>query len=89
MVYINKDDGIAVVLQCHFSTKEKEEAPANKASDLNTAISWLLQRPIEELPERILSSAKEIRDGINSGDINSLHIWYVHNLPESKMWKMN
>lgn len=83
IVYINKDDGIAVVLQCYLSTTEKKEAPANKASDLNTAISWLLQRPIDQLPERLISAAQELRDGINAGEIKKLHIWYVHNLPES------
>ncbi|MBI4824927.1 MAG: AIPR family protein [Nitrospirae bacterium] len=84
IVFINKDDGIAVVAQCYISTKERKEAPANKASDLNTAVSWLLQRPIDELPEKILSAAQELRDGITSGNISSLHIWYIHNLPESK-----
>jgi len=84
IVYVNKDDGIAVVSQCYYCKNKKDEAPANKASDLNTAMGWLLQRPLKELPDRILSSAQEIRDGIKSGDIKDVYVWYVHNLPESK-----
>jgi len=84
IVYINKDDAVAVVIQCYFSATEKKEAKANKASDLNTAISWLLQRPLTELPARLYSSARELRESINSGEIKNLNIWYVHNLPESK-----
>ena len=84
IVYVNRDEEMAVVCQCYFSQKIKSEAPANKASDLNTAIGWLLQRPLEDLPDRIVSSAQELRSGINEGMIKTIHVWYVHNLPESK-----
>ncbi|MFD0929483.1 AIPR family protein [Methylophilus glucosoxydans] len=83
IVYVDKDDGIAVVAQCYFSTKAKQEAPSNKAADLNTAISWLIQRPLNELPERIVSAAQQLRDGITNNEIKEIHIWYIHNLPES------
>ncbi len=84
IVFINKDDGVAVVCQNYISLKDKASAPANKASDLNTAIAWLLTRPISELPERIKSSSIELREGLNDGSITELLIWYVHNLPESE-----
>lgn len=84
MVYINREDEYAVLAQCYLSSKEKLCAPANKASDLNTGIGWLLQRDIKDVPERIKSAATEIRDAIESGDLKTLYIWYVHNLPESK-----
>ncbi len=83
MIYIDKDEGVAVVAQCYFSTKYRQSAPANKASDLNTAVGWLIQRPINELPEKIKSSAIELRDGIQVGLINNLFFWYIHNCPES------
>jgi len=83
IVYIDKDEGIAVIAQCYFSAKEKREAPSNKASDLNTAISWLIQRPLDELPDRIVSSAQQLRDGIESKEIREIYVWYIHNLPES------
>lgn len=84
IVHIDRDEGYAVVMQCYMSSKAKDKAPANKASDLNTAIAWLLQRPLKELPERIVSAAQALREAITDGSISTLHIWYVHNLPESK-----
>ncbi|HDL00904.1 MAG TPA: hypothetical protein ENH23_01555, partial [candidate division Zixibacteria bacterium] len=83
MVYINTEDEYAVLAQCYISTKDKPSAPANKASDLNTGVAWLLQRNIDEVPERIHSAAVEIRNAIKSNQIKTLYIWYVHNLPES------
>ncbi len=66
------------------SKKEKDEAPSNKASDLNTAVSWLLTRSIEDLPIRIKSAARELRQKIQAGEINRITLWYSHNLPESE-----
>jgi len=62
----------------------KKEAPAHKASDLNTAVSWLLNSPIADLPESIKSHATELRQAIRDGTVKDLHIWYVHNLLESQ-----
>ncbi len=84
IIYIDKDDGIAVIAQCYQTSKAKTCAPSNKACDLNTAVGWLLQRPIAELPDRLRSSATELRNGINDGTITELHLWYIHNLPESE-----
>jgi len=84
IVHVNTDEEYAVIAQCYMSSKEKESAPANKASDLNTGVGWLLQRDIGELPLRILSAAQELRAGISEGNIKSLYIWYIHNLPESE-----
>jgi hypothetical protein len=73
-----------VNLRDYFSKKLRHAAPANKASDLNTAITWLLATPIEKLPERLKSTAAEIRDAIGTDKLREFNIWYVHNLPESK-----
>lgn len=83
LIFIDREEGVAVVAQCYFSTKDKRSAPANKASDLNTAVAWLLQREIKELPERLRSAASELRSAIAEGDIRRFEAWYVHNLPES------
>jgi hypothetical protein len=84
IIHVDKDEGIAVVSQCYSSIKLRASAPANKASDLNTAVSWLLQRPPEELPDRLRPAAIEIRQAVIEGTIDELHFWYVHNLPESE-----
>lgn len=84
LVHIDPDEGYAVVAQCYFSTKARQSAPANKASDLNTAVSWLLQMPLKQLPEQIKSPAERLRAALEDGTVHSIHFWYVHNLPESK-----
>lgn len=83
LIYLDKEEGVAVVAQCYKSIRSKSSAPANKASDLNTAIAWLLQRPVIELPLRIRAAAKDLRTAITNGEIKRFEIWYVHNLPES------
>jgi hypothetical protein len=84
LVYIDSESEHAVIAQAYMSeSMDKKEAPANKASDLNTAVSWLLSPPINDLPESIKSHAEELRQAINKGLIKYIYIWYVHNLPES------
>ncbi len=85
MVYIDTDSGHAVIAQTYLSSKlPNDEAPANKASDLNTAVSWLLNPPLNELPITIKSHAEGLRRAIQDKEITTLHIWYVHNLYESQ-----
>jgi hypothetical protein len=84
LVYLDKEEGRCVIAQCYVSKKPRLAAPSNKASDLNTAITWLLTTPIERLPEQLKSNAAEIRETIRTDKLRELNIWYVHNLPESK-----
>lgn len=84
IIHVDKDEQIAVIAQCYLSSKTKRSAPSNKASDLNTALSWLLQRPIDELPLKLRPAAVELRACIMDNSINEIHVWYVHNLPESE-----
>ena len=83
LIFIDREERVAVLAQCYFSSKDKPSAPANKASDLNTAVAWLLQRPVKELPERLRPSAEELRSAISEAQVQRFEIWYVHNLPES------
>lgn len=84
VLYVDKERQVAVIAQCYISKKKREAAPANKASDLNTALTWLLSSDIDKLPESIKGRADELRAAISSGDIKQFYIWYVHNLPRSK-----
>lgn len=84
LIFIDEELGVAVIIQAYVSKSKKSIAPANKASDLNTAIAWLLTMPIESLPDAIRSHAKRIREGLDSGQINKIYVWYVHNCTESK-----
>lgn len=84
LIYIDREEGVAVIAQCYWSNKTRQGAPANKASDLNTAIAWLLQKQIKQLPSKLRSPAAELRDALKSGEIRRLEIWYIHNSPETK-----
>ena len=42
IIYVDKEREIAVLAQCYLAKTPKPAAPANKASDLNTALAWLL-----------------------------------------------
>jgi AIPR protein len=84
LIYVDADDGIAIIAQCFVSADQsRREAPANKASDLNTGAGWLLTRELEELPERIRPAAIQLRGALTDGKIKTVHFWYVHNLPSS------
>lgn len=84
VLYVDKERQVIVIAQCYMSTKPRPAAPANKASDLNTAISWLLSTEIEQLPAALQGRADELRSAIHQGEIKQIHVWYVHNLPCSK-----
>jgi hypothetical protein len=84
LVFVDREGGIVIIAQGYESDKDKASAPANKASDLNTATSWLLSRPINELPEGLRSAAAELRSALTDGDIRTVQAWFVHNLPESE-----
>lgn len=84
LIFIDEEIGTAVVIQAYVSKNRKTIAPANKASDLNTAITWLLGMPMKNLPDQIKSHAERLRQGIEDGTITKLCVWYVHNCSESK-----
>jgi hypothetical protein len=84
LIYVNSEDGYAVVAQAYESDSPcKESAPSNKASDLNTAMAWLLNNRWQDLPDQIQSAAEQFQDAINRNLISRIYIWYVHNCNES------
>jgi len=84
IIYINEADGVACVAQ-GYTGKDwgKQEASANKASDLNTAAAWLLQTPIDDVPKRVRAHAKLFRDGLEKKTITKVIFAYAHNALES------
>ena len=85
LVFVDRDAGRVVVAQGYMSSRDDlQAAPANKASDLNTAVTWLLTGELESLPEVLRSAAQEVRDAIENDQISEFHIWYAHNAPESE-----
>jgi hypothetical protein len=85
LVFVDRSTQRAVVAQNYFAADPtKQAAPANKASDLNTSVSWLLSKNLDNLPESLKAAAKELDEALEDQAITQLELWYVHNLPESK-----
>lgn len=83
-LYIDEDTGTGVIIQHYFSKDEaKSEAPANKASDLNTAVTWAISLEESKLPSEIKPFIVKLRNSILNDEVDIIEIWYVHNLPES------
>jgi hypothetical protein len=83
IIYIDLEQQRAVLIQAYRAKAPKQAAPANKASDLNTALAWLLVTPEKDLPAPIRAHTLRLRDGIRSNAVKDLHVWYVHNCQES------
>ncbi len=85
IVYVDTEEKYAVIAQCYLSTSPtKRAASANKASELNTAIAWLLDADLASIPERLRPSAEALRAAISVGALDELFIWFSHNLPQSQ-----
>ncbi|MDO7789121.1 AIPR family protein [Desulforamulus aquiferis] len=77
-------NGKIILAQGYYSqSNNKDEAPANKASDLNTAAAWLISGNLADIPNNLRDIIKTCREAIDNDDIDSIEILYVHNLPES------
>jgi hypothetical protein len=84
IIYINEAEGVACVAQGYTGQEwGKQSAPADKASDLNTAAAWLLRTPIDDVPLRIRTQAKLLRDGLANKSLTKVIFAYAHNALES------
>lgn len=87
--YLDKESGIVTIAQSYYNRNwDKTEAPANKASDLNTAVNWLFDSDINSIPEAsIKAQATILRDALEERIIHTVEVWCVHNRPSSKKIK--
>lgn len=84
LLFVDSDSGRVILAQHYHSFKSKTEAPATKASDLNTAAGWLLAGNPESLPAGLQSAGHQLHQALTDGLVGALDIWYCHNLPESE-----
>jgi hypothetical protein len=79
---LDRESGIVTIVQSYQSVDwNKPQPPANKAADLNTAVNWLLDANIDDIPEEsIKAQAVDLRDALDESDINSIEVMMVHNL---------
>ena len=72
-----------VFAQGYRTKKQRDEAPSNKASDLNTACAWLFAGDLTSVPEKLTDIIESCRNALRDGDIETIDLLYIHNLPES------
>ncbi|MBT0731116.1 AIPR family protein [Rosenbergiella nectarea] len=84
ILYVNRDMGVIVVCQAYQSQNLRKSAKGNKGTDLGHAMSVLLSTDEADLPPGVSPHILDARDAIRHGDIRAIHVWYVHNCPESK-----
>jgi hypothetical protein len=84
LVFVSVENEIALIAQGYKANEPQPEAKSNKAADLNTAASWVISRPLEDLPTSLRAAAKELRQALTDKKIKSLQFWYVHNCGESE-----
>lgn len=84
LIHIDREQKLVVVAQTYESEKlSVSSAPLKKAKYLSSGLSLLLKTPIEDVPERLRSSAEQLRDALQNNEIQRFHILYIHNLPGS------
>lgn len=84
LLWVDRDSGRAVLAQGYMSEKTKLAAPAGKAASLHQAVGWILGRKSDGVPPQLLSAASELWAALDDGEIQTLELWYCHNLPESE-----
>ena len=83
-IYLDRDGKRIVFAQGYYAENlSKNAAPANKASDLNTAAAWLLSGDSALVPHPLATIITACREALAEGDVESIELLYVHNLPES------
>lgn len=86
LLFVDRESDMAVVAQAYTADDpDKPEPPSNKAADLNTALTWILdgEVPDEQLGDKLRSAAMDLRQALVDGEISVLEVWFVHNLTES------
>lgn len=82
---LDEEAGRLVLAQSYLSERwDKASAPGKKASDLNTAVNWLLLSNLNEIPPGLKDKAAEVREALRSGSIRKIELLYIHNCPESE-----
>ncbi len=90
--YIDLDARKVVIAQGYFSDKGVYKAKANKASDLNTALAWIISGDLDKLRDDcsgrynndLKSIALNFRNAVEKKEIDEIELLYVHNLAESQ-----
>lgn len=74
------------IAQGYYCTQDKLKivAPANKASDLNTALAWIISGSGQSPNEKLRAKIAEVRKLIDDNEIEAVELLYIHNCAESE-----
>lgn len=82
IVHLDESSGTLVIAQAYVAEDEtKPNPPTNKAADLNTACSWILN-PADrsKLTPAMQTVAAMTETAIEDGLVSTVEVWYSHNL---------
>lgn len=82
-IYHDTEGRRLIFAQGYYSQTSKDSAPANKASDLNTAAAWIVSGELDQVPENLQAIISSFREALADGEIDQIDLMYIHNLPES------
>jgi hypothetical protein len=84
-IFLDLETERAFIGQSYFADQwGKQEAKANKAASLATAVAWLFGKPLAKLPATIRQHASDLRNAIADGTVTKVYLLYAHNCHESK-----
>ncbi len=81
LLYVGREARTGVICQSYWAKGDKPNPPTNKAADLHTAASWVLN-PVDtsSMGRQLLAARDELLDALANNDLDDLELWYVHNL---------
>lgn len=81
--WLDRTQKRVIIAQGTESIDWKDGTPAiNKASDLNTALTWLFDSDPKTIArEDVRAAAEELRLAIAEGDVQDVEVYYFHNHP--------
>ncbi|WP_415721699.1 AIPR family protein [Photobacterium ganghwense] len=87
VLFVNREEGAIVLIQAYEAQTFKTSAKGNKGADLSYAVNVLLSTEENDIPKGIRPHVLDAREALNAGEISMIHVWYLHNLPESEQIK--
>lgn len=87
VLFVNREQASIVIIQAYEAQTFKPSAKGNKGADLSYAVNVLLTTNEEDIPKGIRPHVLDAREALKAGEINMIHVWYLHNLPESDQIK--
>lgn len=81
---LDRDTKTLYFAQGYYSPNKPttNNAPSNKAADLNTAAAWLFVGDLNSIPEHLQSLVADCRQAIENEEIAEIKLYYIHNLTE-------